>query len=283
MKSTLLNAWAHVMGDYAASVPVESFLNQGRTKRGSEATPDLAPLVAIRFLRTSEPEQGARFAEALIKTVTGEETIRVRELNKPFFDLEIQFKLTMFGNTKPRITGTDDGIWRRLILVPWDRQIPEHEVDRDLPEKLRREASGILNRLLDGVRDYLDNGLILTDGIVQATGDFRVASDQLGRFLEVCTVYEEGARVQSTDLHRLFSAWSIANGEKPWTPQGSGRALNERGYTRKTSNVVWWLDLKLTASVHDFVENGDGDMKHWRPKRTAADVPPGRDEGDDML
>jgi putative DNA primase/helicase len=94
----------------------------------------------VRFLRTSEPEKGAKLAEALIKLVTGGEAIDARHLNKGFFTFLPSFKLTISGNHKPKITGHDDGIWRRVMLVPWDVQIAEDDVDRKLPEKLKAEA-----------------------------------------------------------------------------------------------------------------------------------------------
>lgn len=265
-KSTLLTAWAHLGGDYSATIPIESFLDQGRLKKGSEPSPDLAKLVGIRQLTTSEGESGAKIAEALIKTVTGEETVTVRELHSGFFDLKIQFKLTMFGNHKPKITGTDDGIWARVIFVPWLQSIPKPERDRDLGRKLKAEGPGILNRLLDGIRDYLDNGLAMPDSVTEATAAFRIESDPLGRFLEDCTVHADGARVQATELHQLFAAWCIANGEKPWTPQYFGRQLGERGYRSKRSSVVFWLDLKMVRQRSDLVENWDQDQRNWRPR-----------------
>jgi putative DNA primase/helicase len=77
----------------------------------------------VRFLRTSEPEKGAKLAEALIKLVTGGEAIDARYLNKGFFTFLPSFKLTISGNHQPKITGHDDGIWRRVMLVPWAVQI----------------------------------------------------------------------------------------------------------------------------------------------------------------
>src|SRR5438067_668355 len=81
---------------------------------GGQPTPDLAGLHGVRFLRTSEPERGSVLAEALIKLVTSGEPMLVRHLNRPFFELRPQFKLIISGNYKPRIAGTDDGIWRRM-------------------------------------------------------------------------------------------------------------------------------------------------------------------------
>jgi putative DNA primase/helicase len=88
-KSTLLETWAHVAGDYTKSVMVETFLDQGRARRGGEPTPDLAMLAGVRFLRTSEPERGAKLSEALIKLITGGDTMQVRHLNRDFFERQL--------------------------------------------------------------------------------------------------------------------------------------------------------------------------------------------------
>ncbi|MFT3671582.1 DNA primase family protein [Aestuariivirga sp.] len=176
-KSTLIDAWADVLGDYAQTIPIESFLDQGRARRGGEASPDIASLVGVRALRTSEPERGSKLAEGLIKLVTGGEPMRARQLNKDFFEFRPCFKLTMQGNYKPRVDGTDEGLWARLLIVPWQVMIPEEERDPGLPSKLRAEASGILNRLLDGLCDYLDNGLLPPERVKQATQEYRQQSD----------------------------------------------------------------------------------------------------------
>ncbi len=89
--------------------------------------------------------------EGLIKELTGGEPILVRALHSDFVEVRPQFKLTISGNHKPEIRGTDDGIWRRVMLVPFDVQIPEAERDQDLGKKLWEERSGILNWLVKGV------------------------------------------------------------------------------------------------------------------------------------
>jgi putative DNA primase/helicase len=279
MKSTLLDAWAFVAGDYATTIAVESFLDQGRTRRGDQATPDLAALTGVRMLKTSEPERGAKLAEALIKTATGDEVLKVRHLNKEFFQLQVAFHLTMFGNYKPQISGTDDGIWRRVMFVRWLVQVPEAERDPGLLRKLKREASGILNRLLDGVRDYVDRGLVLPDEVLAATAAFRMESDPLGRFVEVCLERREGARIQSSQLYRLYQAWCVANSEKAWSATSFGRAMGEIGFARKQSNVMFWLDLAAKRSVFDFVVNPEATPDKWQAKRQEGDGEAGSDSG----
>lgn len=253
-KSTLVDAWSNIAGDYGGSVAIETFLDQGRGRKGGEATPDLARLPGIRFLRTSEPEKGAKLAEALIKLITGGELIDARFLNKGFFSFLPSFKVTISGNHKPKITGHDDGIWRRVMLVPWDVQIPKEDVDKALPEKLKKEAAGIFNRLLEGLLDWREHGLVEPDSVLAATAKYREQSDQLGRFLDECTRAVSGARSKSSTLFDLFRAWSKATGSAEWQTQGFSKAMEDRGFEKKTSNGIQWLDIEMTKSPDDYAD-----------------------------
>ena len=254
-KSVLVDAVSHIAGDYGETVPIETFLDQGKIRNAGQATPDLAILPGVRLLRTSEPEKNSKLAEALIKLVTGGEPIQARHLNRDFFKFYPQFKLTISGNYKPTLSGTDEGIRRRVMLVPFDVTIPKEERDPHLAEKLRAEASGILNWMLDGLRVWLDHGLTEPEAVTSATAEYFSASDPLGRFLATCVVSEAGARVQSSVLHQVYEAWCKSSGENAWKNRGLSLAMDERGYKRKQSDVVWWLDIRLIRSVNDFVDH----------------------------
>ena len=254
-KSTLVDTWATIAGDYSGTVPIETFLDQGRKRKGSEASPDLAALVGVRMLRTSEPEKGAKLAEALIKLATGGEPMPVRRLMRDPFDLHPAFKMTISGNHRPSISGVDDGIWRRVMLVPWDVQIPDSEKDRQLVAKMRREASGILNRLLAGLVDWRLHGLQEPASVRGATADYREESDPLGRFLALCTAEAKGERVQSSKLYALFLAWARAAGEREWTQVGFSKAMADRGHRRINSHGIRWLDLTTTKEADDFADD----------------------------
>ncbi|MFN3656812.1 MAG: phage/plasmid primase, P4 family [Pseudolabrys sp.] len=263
-KTTALEAWQGITGDYGKAAPVETFLNDGRARSAGGPSPDLAMLRGVRFVHTNEPEKGTKLSEGLVKLITGGDETPVRDLYGGFFDLRPQFTLTMCGNHKPNISGGEksSGIWRRMTLVPWTVTIPEEKIDKELPDKLRVEAAGILNRLLAGLADWIEHGLQLPEEVIAATESYRSDSDPLGRFLEACTEAAEGGRVQSSQLHQVFIAWCKANGEREWTPTGFGRALRERGYESKHSDVNWWLGIALTKSVKDFstgsLAAGDG-------------------------
>ncbi|WP_424361088.1 DNA primase family protein [Methylocystis parvus] len=255
-KGVWVTALRHVAGDYGDAIPIESFLDSGRARAGGQATPDLADLPGVRCLTTTEPEKGSKLAEGLIKQLTGGDQIKARHLNRDYFAFIPQLKLTITGNYKPQVTGTDEGIWNRLLLVPWAVYIPPERRDPHLSEKLGEEASGILNHFLAGLADWFQNGLVLPQSAVDATTAYREDSDPLGRFLAVCTELAIGERVISTEMHRVFCAWAKANGERQWTPTGFGRAMRERGVSSLKNSNVYWLDIRLTKGADAFNSAG---------------------------
>jgi putative DNA primase/helicase len=118
--------------------------------------------------------------------------------------------------------------------------------------------------------------------VAAATAAFRVESDPLGRFAEACLAPHDGGRVQSSMLYRLYQAWCVANGEKAWSATGFGRALSERGFRRKQSNVMWWLDVAMAMGVSDFVMNFEAPPERWQACRHDGG-PDGGGAGGDLI
>jgi len=253
-KGTAVEAVAHLAGDYAGSIPIESFLDNGIKRRGDQATPDLARLPGVRLLRVSEPERGARLNEGLVKMVTGGDPVDARHLNKGFFTFLPDFKMTISGNHKPEIKDTSDGIWRRMQLVPWAQTVSVEEIDRQLPDKLKTEASGILNRLLAGLCDWREHGLIEPDEVRMATAAYRDQTDELGRFLaETCLVGEDRPerpmRVGAKLLHDVYHAWCEMGGGSDWSAKGFRKAMIDKGFSQKQSNGMKWIGIDLREGI----------------------------------
>ena len=116
-KSVLVELMAKMAGDYAAKAKIESLTGHNR-RGGGDATPDLMGLIGARFAHASEPEEGQRLQEATIKELTGGEKMLVRNLHSDFIEVKPYFKLTISGNYKPEIRGTDDGK-RRYRAEAW--------------------------------------------------------------------------------------------------------------------------------------------------------------------
>ncbi len=228
-KTVLVDLMARIFGDYAATAKIESLVGQNR-RSGADATPDLVPLMGARMVRASEPEQGQRLQEGKIKELTGGEPILVRALNEDFVEVQPRFKLTISGNHKPEIRGTDDGIWRRVLLVPFDVQIPKEERDPLLVEKLAQEGPGILNWLIEGLLAYLEDGLQEPAAVLAATADYRAESDPMGAFLtDRCQVTGRPEDWLSTaDLVAGFNFHCALEGVSGWKERTIALALRTK-------------------------------------------------------
>jgi putative DNA primase/helicase len=257
-KSVLVDLFARLMGDYSATAKIESLT--GRNKRsGGDATPDLVPLIGARMVRASEPEEGERMQEAKIKELTGGEPILIRALNEDFLEVTPKFKLTISGNHKPEIRGNDDGIWRRMMLVPFDVQIPAAERDPALVEKLWQEREGILQWAVEGLLDYLELGLREPDAVLAATTEYREESDPLGNFLADCCIGTGDAsdNILSADLTRAFNFWLVSAGGEMWKGTTIQRQLAKKakgwrhpktgnGMTKAKSSLSQYEGIRFT-------------------------------------
>lgn len=220
-KSVLVKLMARIAGDYAAKAKIESITGHNR-RGGGDATPDLMGLIGARFAHAAEPEEGQKLQEAIIKELTGGESMLMRKLHSDFIEVWPNFKLTISGNHKPEIRGTDGGIWRRVKLVPFDVQIPEAERDEALGDKLWEERSGILNWLIDGLLDYLEGGLQEPKKVTEATNEYRSESDPIGTFLrECCTVDAQTPYMDARTLIDGFNFFQLSNGEPRWERKAS--------------------------------------------------------------
>ena len=179
-KSTFLQTMSYVLGDYSMSTPTETLL----VKRRGAIPNDVARLKGARFVIACEADAENRLAESLIKQMTGGDTISARFLHQEWFDFEPTHKVFFGTNHKPVIKGTDYAIWRRIRLVPFEITIPEGERDKNLPEKLKAEADGILAWAVQGCLVWQQQGLGVPEEVKAATDSYREEMDILGEFLK---------------------------------------------------------------------------------------------------
>lgn len=220
-KSVLVDLVAKILGDYAASAKIESITGQTR-RGGGDATPDLVPLIGARFVRTSEPDQGQQLQEGLVKELTGGEPILIRALNQNFVQVYPIFKLTISGNHKPEIRGGDDGIWRRVLLVPFEVQIPKEERDPHLVARLfETERSGILNWLIGGLMEYLEHGLMVPEAVRAATDEYREDSDPIAACLSsvFAVTGKPEHSMRAKDVQLAIQLWLEESGRGAWKPR----------------------------------------------------------------
>jgi len=281
-KSVLVDLMAKLMGDYAASAKIESITGRNR-RGGGDATPDLMPLIGARFVRASEPDQGQHLKEGLIKELTGGEPILVRALNENFVLVYPRFKLTISGNHKPEIHGGDDGIWRRVLLVPFDVQIPPDERDPDMINKLWAERSGILNWLIAGLLDYLAHGLQVPEQVTAATQEYREDSDPLASFLTVCCGVSGKTEhsIRAKDLSEAFALWMDEGGRGAWKPPTTVNRLKEKaGRWKHPSTGQVFQAVKSSESYYsgiELIEPFRTRFSEWKSQQASARFRGGND------
>ena len=254
-KGTWVETIARIAGDYAGTVKIQSLLDQGK-KSGDQATPAIAKLPGVRFLRVSEPSKGAVLDEGLVKELTGEDPVDARHLNKGFFTFFPDFKITISGNNKPVIKDTSDGIWRRMQLVPWEADIPAPMRDKALKDKLLAERDGIFAWLMRGLIDWKKHGLIEPEDVRLATSEYRDDSDTIGRFLrQTCEVGEDTRarpmRVRKGDLFELYQAWCHQTGAYEMAERAFAKEIAGKRFKDKHSNGSWWIGLQPAVTLDD--------------------------------
>lgn len=248
-KSVFLEVLARVLGALGEGLPAESITGQAQGAAGG-ASPDLARLPGVRFLRITELPQGEPLREALVKRLTGGEKMDVRTLFKGYFAFQPQFKAHMSGNGYPSITGSDAGIWRRMAVVPWKVTIPPEE-QRDFEEvvtELVAEGPGILNWLIEGMRIYDAEGLRLPAAMVEAAKDYRDEMDPISLFIERCVRKvepTEDAQLRATYAYQAYESWSLASNRKPKSQTMFGRVMAQRFTRKETSAGNVYLDIVL--------------------------------------
>lgn len=230
-KSVFLRTIGKLLGDYANQADFESFL----ARRGEGPRNDIADLKGARFVAAIEAEEGKRLAESMIKSLTGGDKIKARFLYSEHFTFEPQFKIWLGANHKPVVRGTDEAIWRRIRLVPFEVTIPETERDPTLPQKLETELPGILRWALVGCERWQAGGLTFPHKVRLATNQYREASDLIGEFIdEVCCVGPEEA-VAVAELYKEYQDWCEKAGERALTKHDFGVRLDERGFRGEKS------------------------------------------------
>lgn len=241
-KSTLIETLRALLGDYGQQAPAETFL-----ERRDGIPNDVARLRGARFVAATEVAENRRLNEALVKRMTGGDTMVARFMRGEWFEFAMTAKVVLATNHRPEIRGTDEAIWRRIRLVPFTVTIPAEERDHTLADKLRAELPGILNWAISGCLQWQRHGLGSAAAVEDATAAYRHEMDTLGEFLDDCCVIEPTTRAQAGDLYRTFTTWADENGQRErLSQQAFGRRLSERGFDQaRTGAARWWLGLGI--------------------------------------
>jgi putative DNA primase/helicase len=230
-KSKFYGAVAHVLGDYVV-IPHKSLITVQKHEQHDTIK---ARLFGARLAIASETDASDRLDEAKVKELTGGDLLEARRMREDPWKFAQTHTMVMHTNHRPTVRGVDEGVWRRIRLIPWEVTIPPAERDEQLAQKLEAESSGILNWILAGVASWREHGFDEPAAVITATTGYRASQDTLAAFLDEYTQPVAGHRVATKDLVDAYERWCESTGEPAINPTAFGRALSDRGYALSTN------------------------------------------------
>jgi putative DNA primase/helicase len=235
-KSTLINVLRGLLGPYALALPENYFLV---TKNTSDfATANLA---GVRLATCVETNEGKRLDVAKIKSLTGEDVISAALKYENYFEFKPQAKLVLATNHRPHVPATDDSIWRRVKVVPFNVTVPEEKRIAGLANQLLEgEGPGILRLTVLGCRLWLVNRLEEPEAVKSAVNEYRTDEDIVQNFLDECCVREDSAKVARKELFAEYTRWNKGNGLRQLTTTKFARELHRLGIKGDDGKRFWY-------------------------------------------
>ena len=272
-KPTLLEVIRDALGDkeYAGQVQVDSLMIRPKEALSSNAVnTDLADLQGCRFVSSSEVEQGQRLSLSRVKYLTGLGQIKARRMRENMITFQPTYKLFLDCNHRPVITDPNDAIWDRVKCIPFKVQIPDAEIDKNLPAKLRSELAGILRWIVEGAVRYHREGL-------GDPPDERPQPSSIARNHRLREFFEDRCVLATTgdaaswkkdrcwapvaELYSAYASWAEATGNKyPLSKDSFDGRLQKLGRRRDrvrpdggrdTKQIRVWLGIRFRTRDDD--------------------------------
>lgn len=220
-KGTLIELMRDILKPLAGVIPSEMLLDQGRARSSSGPSPDLMLLKGLRLAFASETDENRKFSPGQVKWLSGGDTLKARDLNAGFVDIEPTHTLALLTNHLPHAPAEDFAFWERLKLFPFNWKYLDHpdpeknhkKKDPDLLNKLKKEKAGILASIVRGCLEYQVQGLNWPLVVQVATEKYRANEDLIGQFVEDCcdTNVAPDSRRPFGDVYTAFKNWYLEN------------------------------------------------------------------------
>jgi putative DNA primase/helicase len=245
-KSVFSNVVHWIMGGYSTTAPSTLLISRRQDDTGPRN--DLAALAGARYVSINELQAGDRLDEQVVKMLAGREPISARFLHQEFFEFAPSFTPWLRTNHKPIVTGEDDGIWRRLVLLRFGRKFMDAEKNPNLEQELLEEKDGILMWMIEGARQYQRDGIRMSSRMKAELATYRKDSDLLGEYLADRTTPDPAAKTNQIVLYSDYNLWSKDCGVRPLSKKSFTQRLAERGFPEgKTGSNRFYAGLALPS------------------------------------
>ena len=231
-KSVFITTVSGILADHHVTAPITTFV---QSQNSDQHPTDLAGLRGARLVTAIETEEGRKWAETKIKSITGGDKIAARFMRQDFFEFLPIFKLIIGGNNKPTLRSVDEAIKRRFHLVPFAVTIPEAERNKTLADELKAEWPGILAWMIEGCLEWQRVGLAPPEVVRVATDDYFADQDILTQWVEEQCDAEPGNEFKNEALAALYENWAAyikKMGGEPGGRNSFSDRLVDKGFAR---------------------------------------------------
>ena len=246
-KSTFWNSIANVLGSYSGSISADA-LTVGNKRN---IKPELAEAKGKRFLIASELEEGMRLSTGNIKHLCSIDRIYAEKKYKAPFSFIPTHTLVLYTNHLPKVRASDEGTWRRLIVIPFEAKIEGKSDIKNYTDYLSKNASGaILTWIIEGAQKVIkdDFKIKLPKKVQDAINIYKESNDWMSHFLEECCEVDESHTAKSGEVYDEYRAFCIRTGEFARSTTDFYTALDSRDFERKrTSAGVIIKGLKIKS------------------------------------
>jgi putative DNA primase/helicase len=241
-KGIFLETIGYVLGNrqdgYSQTTRFETFLQTEQSN--VRVLEGIGRLRAKRFIIASETQDNTRLNEALVKSLTGGDTLVGAKLHSGMFSFEPVHTIWLACNHLPIIRDASLAMWERVRTIPFGRMFLAEDQEKDLKERMKLEADGILNWLVEGAFKYLKDGLPKQPEICrEATQAYRDQTDKLSIFIRECIEPDNSFILPLEDAYKSYKEWQFrtsSSGELIGY-NDFGKSISERGIQKKRRNI----------------------------------------------
>lgn len=251
-KSTFWNTIAHVLGTYSGKISSD-ILTMGNKVN---AQPEMAELKGKRLIIASEMQEGMRLNTAVVKQLCSTDEIQACKKYKDPFRFVPSHQVVLYTNHLPKVGANDDGIWRRLKVIPFNAKIKGNSDIKNYADYLYEEAgSAIMSWIIEGARKVSEDDYKVDDPkcVTDAIDSYREDNDWLGHFIADCCEVDDTSEEKSGEFYQQYRAYCIQNGEYTRSTTDFYAAVDKAGFYRhKTNKGVMVHGVKLKTGS-DFI------------------------------
>lgn len=250
-KSTFWNAVSRVLGLYSGNISADT-LTVGCRRN---IKPEMAEVKGKRLLIAAEMQEGARLNDSTVKQLCSTDDVFAEKKYKDPFSFKPCHTLVLYTNHLPRVSASDDGIWRRLIVIPFNAKITGKSDIKNYGEYLYDNAGeSILTWVIEGAKKVidLDYQIPVPACVKAAIDEYRSQNDWFGHFMEDKCETGDGFRESSSSLYQAYRNYCIDTNEYVRSTADFYFAMESAGYERVTLNRKrYFKGVRLRTDTDD--------------------------------